>query len=74
MKKVLTLLTIGLFLSVASCSEEDDPIDNSFAVNPITNKQQTGSSSNDLLSDKKFKSMIIEVVYVDGFEPSTTAK
>lgn len=73
MKKVLTLLTIGLFLSVASCSKEDDPIDNSVAVNPITNKQQTGSSSNDLLSDKKFKSMVIEIVYVAGFEPSSAA-
>ncbi|TDE44384.1 membrane metalloprotease [Flavobacterium rhamnosiphilum] len=73
MKKVITLLIIGLFLSVASCSKEDDSIDNSVAVNPNANKQQTGSSSNDLLSDKKFKSMIIEVVYVAGFEPSSTA-
>jgi hypothetical protein len=73
MKKVITLLTIGLFLSVASCSKDDDPIDNSGTVNPNTNKQQTGSSSNDLLSDKKFKSMVIEVVYVAGFEPSSTA-
>lgn len=70
MKKVLSLLTIVLFLSVASCSKEDDPLDNPVAVNPNTNKQQTGSSANDLLSDKKFKSMVIEVVYVAGFEPS----
>lgn len=72
MKKIIALLTIGLFL-IVSCSREDDPIDNTVTVNPITNKQATGSSSNDLLSDKKFKSMIVEVVYVDGFEPSTTA-
>ena len=70
MKKVITLLMIGMFLSVVSCSKEDDPTDNSVAVNPNTNKQQTGSSANDLLSDKKFKSMVIEVVYVAGFEPS----
>ena len=70
MKKVITLLMIGLFLSVASCSKEDDSLDGPIAVNPYTNKQQTGSSANDLLSDKKFKSMIIEVVYVAGFEPS----
>lgn len=70
MKKIIAILTIGLFLFV-SCSKEDDiSID---SVNPITNKQTTGSSSNDLLSDKKFKSMIIEVVYVTGFEPSATA-
>ena len=70
MKKVLSLLAIGLFLSVASCSKEDDPNDNPVALNQNSNKQQTGSSANDLLSDKKFKSMVIEVVYVAGFEPS----
>lgn len=70
MKKIIAILTIGVFLFV-SCSKEDDLSGNS--VNPITNKQTLGSSSNDLLSDKKFKSMIIEVVYVEGFEPSTTA-
>jgi hypothetical protein len=71
-KKVIVMLTIGIALLV-SCSKDDDSIDNSGIVNPITNKQQTGSSSNDLLSDKKFKSMVIEVVYVAGFEPSSTA-
>jgi hypothetical protein len=39
-------------LPVVSRSKEDDPIDNPIAVNPITNKQPTGSI-NDLLSDKK---------------------
>ena len=73
MKKKIKLLAIVLFLSVASCSKEDDPLANPVAINPNTNKQQTGSSANDLLSDKKFKSMVIEVVYVAGFEPSTTA-
>ncbi|OAB25274.1 hypothetical protein SAMN05444395_109105 [Flavobacterium fryxellicola] len=73
MKKLISLLAIGLFLSVASCSNEEDPLDNAVVVNPNTNKQQTGSSANDLLSDKKFKSMIVEVVYVNGFEPSPQA-
>lgn len=72
MKKIFAVLTIGLFMFV-SCSREDDPIDNGYVVNPNTNKQETGSSSNDLLSDKKFTSMVIEMVYVTGFEPSTTA-
>ncbi|MFV8342956.1 membrane metalloprotease [Flavobacterium sp. XS2P39] len=71
MKKVITALTIG-FVLLVSCSKED-AVDTSETINPITNKQTTGSSSNDLLSDKKFTSMIIEVVYVQGFEPSATA-
>ncbi|PRZ23300.1 zinc metalloprotease [Flavobacterium granuli] len=73
MKKILSILAIALLLLVTSCSKEEDPIDNSVAVNPNTNKQQTGSSANDLLSDKKFKSILIEIVYVAGFEPSSTA-
>jgi hypothetical protein len=73
MKKLISLLAIGLFLSVASCSKEEDTLDNAIVINPNTNKQQTGSSANDLLSDKKFKSMVVEVVYVNGFEPSPEA-
>lgn len=72
MKKIIAVLTIGLFL-IVSCSREDDSIDNGYVVNPNTNKQATGSSSNDLLSEKKFTSMVIELVYVTGFEPSSTA-
>lgn len=67
MRKIVAILTIGLFL-IVSCSKEDDT-----SVNTVANKQTTGSSSKDLLSDTKFKSMVIEVVYVDGFEPSATA-
>lgn len=37
------------------------------------NRQTTGSSANDLLSDNKFTSMIIELVYVEGFEPTQAA-
>ena len=73
MKKIFTFLALGLFLSITSCSNEDDPLDNPVAINPATNKQPTGSSSNDLLSDKKFKSIVIEIVYVTGFEPSSAA-
>ena len=73
MKKLISLFAIGLFLSVASCSKDEDPLDNAVVINPNTNKQQTGSSANDLLSDKKFKSMVVEVVYVNGFEPSPQA-
>lgn len=72
MKKIITVLSIGLFLFV-SCSKEDDTSVNPDVVNPNTNKQTTGSSSNDLLSDKKFTNMVIELVYVTGFEPSATA-
>ncbi|HEY6143835.1 MAG TPA: membrane metalloprotease [Flavobacterium sp.] len=69
MKKIIAILTIGFILFV-SCSKDDDS-DNS--INTIANKKATGTSSKDLLSDVKYKSMVIEVVYVDGFEPSAAA-
>lgn len=42
-------------------------------VSTVANRQATGSSANDLLSDNTYTSMIIEVVYVEGFEPTENA-
>jgi hypothetical protein len=73
MKKRIAVLTIcfGLLLS---CSKEDDLSNGSGTGSSIANnKKATGSSANDLLSDNTFKSTVIEVVYVVGFEPTTTA-
>lgn len=70
MKKniLLLLLCLGLILS---CSK-DDSNGNSGIVKAL-NKQNIGSSSNDLLSIKKYTSLIIELVYVEGSEPSQEA-
>jgi hypothetical protein len=79
MKKGIALLTLATILLV-SCSKEDSTNNLSpeggqtSEGNPISNNQKvTGSSANDLLSDDAFKSMVVEVVYVEGFEPSTTS-
>ncbi|MDA6070389.1 membrane metalloprotease [Flavobacterium sp. AC] len=73
MKNIISLLTLGLFLFITSCSKEEDAIDHPTAINIKANKQPTGNSANDLLSDKKFKSIVIELVYVEGFEPGSAA-
>ncbi|WP_308990506.1 membrane metalloprotease [Mariniflexile litorale] len=67
MKKIITLLVILGFL--VSCSKEDTTEVNNSNIK-LANQKGTGSSSNDLLSDTTFKSMVIELVYVEGFEPS----
>ncbi|EIA07165.1 hypothetical protein [Flavobacterium frigoris] len=73
MKKGITLLTFAIVLLV-SCAKEDSANETSIEGNLISNNQKaTGSSANDLLSDAAFKSMVIEVVYVQGFEPSASA-
>ncbi|WP_034044341.1 membrane metalloprotease [Wocania ichthyoenteri] len=68
------LITLLLLAFINSCSKEDitnTDLDNGTDnVNITANQKATGSSSNDLLSDNIFKSMVIEVVYVEGFEPT----
>ncbi|TSE08952.1 hypothetical protein FOF46_10440 [Aquimarina algiphila] len=71
MTKFLTYLLISSFILIG-CSNDDDntPSTNALQVN---NKQPLGSSANDLLSATNFTSITIEMVSVQGFEPSATA-
>ncbi|MDG2432170.1 membrane metalloprotease [Flavobacterium sp.] len=72
MKKLgLVLLLVGLLFSCAQDETMAEMSSSGFSVN--NNKKATGSSANDLLSDATFKSMVIEIVYVQGFEPTATA-
>jgi predicted Zn-dependent protease len=73
MKKTIALVTIAFALLV-SCSKEDSKDSTSVdGFSMSNNKKATGSSAHDLLSGDTYKSMVIEVVYVQGYEPSVTA-
>ncbi|MGV8814614.1 MAG: membrane metalloprotease [Gelidibacter sp.] len=72
MKYKQLLLVLGIIICGA-CSKADDLINVENSVNQAANRKATGSSANDLLSDVTFTNMIIEVVYVEGFEPSQTS-
>lgn len=67
--KYFYFLFIVAFLFSCSDSdkieEEETPI-----VNKSANKKNLGDSATDLLSDSKFTSMHIEIVYVNGYAPS----
>ncbi|WP_027137060.1 membrane metalloprotease [Gaetbulibacter saemankumensis] len=65
MKLKLALILTAVFLSF-SCSQ-DTTTDSK--QNIVNNRQTTGSSANDILSDNTFKSLVIELVYVEGFQP-----
>ena len=74
MKQILFFLLI----LVISCSPESDNGNTSNTGNNDTEDltshlQVTGTSSNALLSSTVFKSMVVELVYVDGFEPSQSS-
>lgn len=65
-KKLLSLLC--LFLVLAGCSK-DDP-SGTTKIDKSANLKALGTSAADLLSDAKFTSIRVEMVYVTGFEPS----
>ncbi len=71
--KFLSIILLSSFILVG-CSNDDDSNDNTInSVLPSSNRQPLGSSANDLLSTTKFNSLTIEMVSVQGFEPTTTA-
>ncbi len=70
--KFLSYLFISSFILV-SCSDDDDttPINNN--ASQVANLRPLGSSANDLLSAASFNSLSIEIVSVQGFEPTAAA-
>ena len=73
--KYRILIAFFAFAIFNACSTDNDTKSDNQTSTVIKNlnRQATGSSANDLLSDAVFKSMIIELVYVEGFEPTPTA-
>ena len=69
--KILSILIISSLILIG-CSDDDDnaAVQNSI---PNSNAQTLGTSANDLLSDTNFTGLTIEMVSVQGFEPTTNA-
>ncbi|MBT8384832.1 MAG: membrane metalloprotease, partial [Bacteroidia bacterium] len=71
----IALLTAGLLIS---CSNGDDTTvindenGNPTEVDTSQNKKPTGSSANDLMTENTFTKIVVEIVYVTGFKPTTT--
>jgi hypothetical protein len=66
MKKIFAVVGLTLLL-LTSCSTNDSD------VIKTNNKKTLGTSAHDLLSEDKFDTMVVEVVYVEGYEPTATA-
>lgn len=67
MKNIFKGILLIFFITI-SCNE-DDSLGNVLNGN-YPYKQQVGYSANDILSDKKFTDIYVEVMYVAGFKPS----
>ncbi|MFD2564623.1 hypothetical protein [Aquimarina rubra] len=71
--QITKFLSILLFTSLilVGCSDDDD--NNLIPAIESPNVQPLGTSANDLLSDTNFRGVTIEIVSVQGFEPTTAA-
>ncbi len=62
-----------LFLIIGCTKDSTDPDDGTPRIDKSANLKALGASANELLSDAKFTSLNIEVVYVTGFKPTDVA-
>ncbi len=70
MKIKNSLLFFVFLLIFIGCSK--DEVNDSTVIDKSANLKTLGSSGNDLVSDEKFTSLKIEIVYVTGFQPTQT--
>jgi len=74
MKIPKIILPILFLLLIIGCSKDSANPDNGTPrIDKSANLKALGASANELLSDAKFTSLTIEVVYVTGFKPTDAA-
>lgn len=73
------IVILAFLLTIIACSDSDsndviDPGSNPpVGVDTSLNKKPLGESANDLLANTKFDKLIVDVMYFDGFQPTSTA-
>ena len=66
--RIITLLIIaGAIGTFSACKKDSDRRIRKF------HRQEVGSSANDILSDKKYESITVEILYMSGFRPTDLA-
>ena len=73
MKKIGFLVLTILLFTATSCSSDDSPTNVPREVDKSANLLATGSSANEILSNNEFDKLLIEVGFVSGFRPTTSA-
>lgn len=69
MKKLVQISILFIVLSISSCSKNDSSSSEN-GINTSGNLKSTGSSANGFLSSSKYKSLIVEINYAQGFKPN----
>lgn len=70
MKYFKYLLLLTLLVANLNCSNDNNNTDEN-GINTSGNKKSTGSSARGFLASDTYKSLVIEVSYVEGFRPNT---
>ena len=68
MKAFRILLFYILAITVASCSK--DALGDSDKIDKSANLKSSGDSANDLLSNNQHTNLLIQIAYVEGFQPT----
>lgn len=68
---LLFILALAVSCSKSSTAPEEEP--QPTTVNKEANLLATGDSANDILSNDTYDKLLIEIGYVEGFRPTTTA-
>lgn len=70
MKKKIFITLILVFGFIIGCSNDSDDTPTTQNIDKSANLQATGSSANDFLSNSNFDRLLIEIGYVEGFQPT----
>ncbi|TXN34848.1 hypothetical protein FVB32_09600 [Flagellimonas hymeniacidonis] len=70
MKKKIAIYSLFCLGIILGCSKDSENPPNPQNVDKTANLQATGSSANDILSNANFDKLLIEIDYVDGFQPT----
>ena len=69
--KIIKALSLLVIITVFSCSTNENISTLENGINSAPNLRPTGTSSKDFLSASKYKSLIIEVFYIQNFRPES---
>lgn len=67
MRIITALILIGACCTFSGCKKDSDRRIRKF------HRQEVGSSAKDILSDKKYESITVEMIYMAGFRPTDAA-
>ena len=73
MKKIIPILALLSVFVFLNCSKSNGSEEEVTKIDKSTNLLGTGDSAGDILSNTKYDKLILEIGYVQGFKPTTTA-